>query len=49
MMEQEALRALDALMSGLKEAGTDGWHNDEYQLVKDFIKANQMQTTACNA
>lgn len=48
MTEQEALRALDALMSGLKEAGTDGWYNGEYQFVKEFIKSNKTQTTAYN-
>lgn len=45
---QKVLNALEALMTGLKEAGTDGWYFDEYQLIKDFIKSKKPQTTAYN-
>ena len=45
---QKVLNALEALMAGLKEAGTDGWYFDEYQLIKDFIKSKKPQTTAYN-
>lgn len=45
---QKVLSALEALMTGLKEAGTDGWYYDEYQLIKDFIKDKKTQTTAYN-
>lgn len=45
---QKVLNALETLMAGLKEAGTDGWYYEEYQLVKDFIKSKKPQTTAYN-
>lgn len=45
---QKVLNALEALMAGLKEAGTDGWYFDEYQLIEDFIKSKKPQTTAYN-
>lgn len=44
----KVLRALESLMTGLKEADTDGWYYDEYQLVKDFIKSKKPQATAYN-
>ena len=36
-----AIAALDALLHGLKEAGTDGWYYDEYQLIKEFIESHR--------
>lgn len=45
---QKVLNALEALMTGLKEAGTDGWYYDEYQLIKGFIESKKPQTTAYN-
>lgn len=37
----KAIAALDVLLCGLKEAGTDGWYYDEYQLVKEFIESHR--------
>lgn len=45
---EKVVSALEALMTGLREAGTDGWYYNEYQLIKGFIKSKKPQSTAYN-